>query len=617
MPLGFTSVVGARSAYIGFGVLLALMVAIFVFTNQQSQLFDDLQRSIQQRRTLVKISADLLDAETGQRGYLLTSNGLYLDPYRSAVTHIGMDLAALEDLSDGIDPDALKDLEKLVDQKLAELRATIEMHDANRAGEALALVNTGAGMAIMDQIRSHVETLSVALRQKIDARVDAARSEGNFLRLGAIFAILTALAVGASSINRLQRQLKEIAAGRDELHAANLALSAEAQSKLKLAEQLRQSQKMEVIGQLTGGLAHDFNNMLAVIASSIELAKRHMTKKDGDPQRFLDSGRQAVERAATSVHRLLAFSRQQPLSPQAIDPNRMVAGMAELLHRSLGETVKLETVLGAGLWRTQADPAQLENAIVNLAVNARDAMPDGGKLTIETNNAYLDEDYAARHIGIPAGQYVLIAISDTGLGVAPEIKERIFDPFFTTKPPGKGTGLGLSQVYGFVRQSGGHIKVYSEPGLGTTMKVYLPRHLGDEPQESGPSFETSAPQGSRGETIVVVEDDDSVRRLAVAMLVELGYRVVAFSNAASALRHFADDGPVDMLFTDVVMPEMNGRQLADAVRELRPELKVLFATGYTQNAIVHGGVLDRGVDLMVKPYPIDKLAKKIREMLDR
>jgi CheY-like chemotaxis protein len=244
-------------------------------------------------------------------------------------------------------------------------------------------------------------------------------------------------------------------------------------------------------------------------------------------------------------------------------------------------------------------------------------MPNGGKLTIETNNAYLDDDYAARHIGIPAGQYVLVAISDTGLGVAPEIKDRIFDPFFTTKPPGKGTGLGLSQVYGFVRQSGGHIKVYSEPGHGTTMKVYLPRQLGDEAPEERPSFETPAPQGSRGETIMVVEDDDSVRRLAVDMLVELGYRVVAFSNAASALRHFSEDGPVDMLFTDVVMPEMNGRQLVDAARELRPELKVLFATGYTQNAIVHGGVLDRGVDLMVKPYPIDKLAKKIREMLDR
>ncbi len=269
-------------------------------------------------------------------------------------------------------------------------------------------------------------------------------------------------------------------------------------------------------------------------------------------------------------------------------------------------------MLGAGLLqRTQADPAQLENAIVNLAVNARDAMPNGGKLTIETNNAYLDDDYAARHIGIPAGQYVLTSQFPTPVWASPPRSRTGYSILSsTTKPPGKGTGLGLSQVYGFVRQSGGHIKVYSEPGHGTTMKVYLPRQLGATSYRgSRPSFETSAPLGSRGETIVVVEDDDSVRRLAVDMLVELGYQVVAFSNAASALRHFSDDAPVDMLFTDVVMPEMNGSQLVDAARELRPALKVLFATGYTQNAIVHGGVLDRGVELD-GPSPINRQARQ-------
>jgi CheY-like chemotaxis protein len=342
-----------------------------------------------------------------------------------------------------------------------------------------------------------------------------------------------------------------------------------------------------------------------------------MAKKDGDPYRFLDAAQKGAERAATLTHRLLAFSRRQPLSPHPIDPNRMVAGMAELLHRTLGETVQLETVLGAGLWWAQADPAQLENAILNLAVNARDAMPEGGKLTIETNNAYLDDEYAARHLGVPAGQYVLIAISDTGSGIAPQIVERIFDPFFTTKPIGKGTGLGLSQVYGFVRQSGGHIKVYSELGHGTTVKIYLPRHFGDKTPETPPSLETPAPRGSGGETIVVVEDDDGVRQLAVDSLVELGYKVAAFSSAASALRHISNGAEIDVLFTDVVMPEMNGRQLAEEARKQRPELKVLFTTGYTQNAIVHGGVLDRSVDLIVKPYPVDKLAKKIREILDR
>jgi len=277
----------------------------------------------------------------------------------------------------------------------------------------------------------------------------------------------------------------------------------------------------------------------------------------------------------------------------------------------------LETVLGAGLWRTLADPMQLESAILNLAVNARDAMPEGGKLTIETNNAYLDEEYAARHIGLPAGQYVLIAISDTGVGISAEIVDRIFDPFFTTKQVGRGTGLGLSQVYGFVRQSGGHIKVYSEPGNGTTVKVYLPRYYGTELYEAGPAADGPAPRGSLQETILVVEDDDNVRQLAVDSLVEMGYKVVPASGPAAALRHLSNGEPVDVLFTDVVMPEMNGRKLAEAARKHRPNLKVLFTTGYTQNAIVHGGILDPGVDLIGKPYPGDRLARKIREMLDR
>ena len=416
-----------------------------------------------------------MDAETGQRGYLLTSDKSYLDPYNKALARIDADFGALSDLdgADGINPGDAAQLKGLANAKLAELRRTIDLLDAGQKDEALALVDTDAGKALMDRIRSQAEQVAAIQQQRMYARLDAARTEGEILRLGALAAVLTALAVGAASIGGLRRQVGEISKARDDLREANVALSAEGERRVKLAEQLRQSQKMEAIGQLTGGLAHDFNNMLAVIVSSVELAKRQLAKKDGDPYRFLDSAQKGAERAANLTHRLLAFSRQQPLSPQSVDPNRMVAGMAELLHRTLGEVVELETVLGAGLWRIEADPLQLENAILNLAVNARDAMPGGGKLTIETNNAYLDEDYAARHIGIPAGQYVLLAISDTGSGMPPEIVERIFDPFFTTKPLGAGTGLGLSQVYGFVRQSGGHIKVYSEPGHGTTVKVYL------------------------------------------------------------------------------------------------------------------------------------------------
>jgi signal transduction histidine kinase len=610
---------GTRPLYAGFAMMLILLVAIFVFVNRQAGLYANVQQSEQERALLSRVFADVVNAETGQRGYLLTADKSYLGPYDAAVGRIDADFKALADVADGGsgDPSEIEGLRGLAEQKLTELRTTIELHDSHRLDEALALVNEGRGKAIMDQIRSRVDQLSQQQQQRIARRLEAARTEGEMLRWVAVIAVLAALAVGTASIGRLRRQLAAITAARDDLRRANVDLASEVQHRAKLADQLRQSQKMEAIGQLTGGLAHDFNNMLAVIVSSVELAKRHMERKGGNPHRFLDSALAGADRAATLTHRLLAFARQQPLSPQAVDPNRMVAAMAEILHRTLGEIVQLETVLGAGLWRTFADPMQLENAILNLAVNARDAMPDGGKLTIETNNTYLDEDYAARQIGIPAGQYVLIAISDTGAGMSPEIIERIFDPFFTTKGVGKGTGLGLSQVYGFVRQSGGHIKVYSEVGHGTTVKVYLPRYYGEETYEPGPTREGHAPRGNLAETILVVEDDENVRQLATDSLIEMGYRVIASPGPADALCRLDDGEPVDVLFTDVVMPEMDGRKLAEKARRQWPKLKILFTTGYTQNAIVHGGILDHGVDLIVKPYPADKLARKIREILDR
>jgi CheY-like chemotaxis protein len=290
--------------------------------------------------------------------------------------------------------------------------------------------------------------------------------------------------------------------------------------------------------------------------------------------------------------------------------------MAELLRRTLGEAVQLETVLAGGLWRAHADATELESAILNLALNARDAMQTGGKLTIETSNAFLDDDYAARQIDIPVGQYVLIAITDTGSGMPRDVIEHVFEPFFTTKPPGQGTGLGLSQVYGFVRQSGGHVKIYSESGHGTTVKVYLPRYYGEaQTQSPAPRRADSGPM-CRGETILCVEDDERVRRLTAETLAELGYGVLQADGAAEALRQLDSNAQVDLLFTDIVMPETDGRKLADEACKRRPALKVLFTTGYTRNAIVHGGVLDPGVNLIVKPYSVEMLGRKLREIFD-
>ena len=604
--------------YVAFAALLALTVGVFAFVTQQAHDYSDARRSLEKRRILYAVFIDLLDAETGQRGYLLTDNRDYLNPYTNALGRLNSDFKSLADVTDGTsgEQSEFASLLDLADQKLTELRTTIDLQDAKRSSEALALVNANIGKNIMEQIRTTVEDLIQRERQRIDSRFREAEKEGDLLSIFAFTAILFTIAVGVDSMRRLRRQLNEIIAARDGLREANAALLAEAEQRAKIAQQLRQSQKMEAIGQLTGGLAHDFNNMLSVIISGISLAKRNLAREDGNPQRYLDAAVEGAERAATLTHRLLAFSRQQPLSPEPVDPNKLVGGMAELLHRSLGESVRLETVLGAGLWRTHADASQLESALLNLAVNARDAMPEGGKLTIETNNAFLDDEYTTSQIGVPAGQYVLIAVTDTGVGMSRDILEHAFDPFFTTKPPGKGTGLGLSQVYGFIRQSGGHIKIYSEPGHGTTVKIYLPRHYDEGVAARAAPLTVAPARGGAQETILVVEDDERVRRLAADTLAELGYRVLQADGAADGLRQLSEL-PVDLLFTDIIMSDTNGRTLADEARKHQPGLKVLFTTGYTQNAIVHGGILDPGVDLIVKPYSIDRLARKIREILDR
>ena len=373
-------------------------------------------------------------------------------------------------------------------------------------------------------------------------------------------------------------------------------------------------QKMEAVGQLTGGIAHDFNNMLAVVIGNLNMIQRRLSNDDANIGRFVAAATEGANRAATLTRRLLAFSRQQPLSPEPIEPNRLVLGMSDLLTRTLGENVAVETVLGAGLWRTQADPTQLESALVNLAVNARDAMPEGVRLTIETSNAYLDDNYAAA-AGAPSGQYVMIAVTDTGSGMAREVVDKALEPFFTTKPVGKGTGLGLSQVYGFVKQSGGHLKIYSEPGQGTTVKIYLARLAGSQAAPEPSRLAPGAPQGARRK-VLLVEDDERVRAFAEDALRELGYEVVSADGAAAALSRFERDPDIDLLLTDVVMPETNGRQLAEQLLKARPDLPVLYMTGFTRNAVVHNGMLDSGVNLMPKPFTIDQLAAKVREVLD-
>jgi PAS domain S-box-containing protein len=392
-------------------------------------------------------------------------------------------------------------------------------------------------------------------------------------------------------------------------------LEAENEARRKAEELLRQSQKMDAIGQLTGGVAHDFNNMLAVIISGTSLLERRLAKGE-DVKRLIDGISDAAYRAAGLTHRLLAFSRQLPLAPTAIDANQMVKSISELLRQTLGEATVLETVLAGGLWKTHADASQLENAILNLAINARDAMPDGGRVTIETLNCYLDDDYVGNYPDLTAGQYVMIAVSDEGTGMSPEIMEKAIDPFFTTKAVGKGTGLGLSQVYGFVKQSKGHLKLYSEIGHGTAVKIYLPRYYGSEqPVDAAAVLRQPERRGTQSEVILVVEDEDRIREVTTEALRELGYTVFHAASAKQALQILESRPEIGLLFTDIVMPDMNGRRLAEAALKLRPNLNVLYTTGYTRNAVVHNGVLDPGVNFIAKPFTFDQLGQKIREVL--
>ncbi len=473
----------------------------------------------------------------------------------------------------------------LVDPRTRDARAAI----TTRAAIAVPLVRDGTLRAI----------LSVANLEPRDWRTD---------EVGLVEE------VAARTWDALERARAEAA-----LRDLNATLEARVEERtaalLASEEALRQAQKMEAVGQLTGGIAHDFNNMLAVVLGSLDLLGRRLGDADPRARRYVEAATDGARRAATLTQRLLAFSRQQPLQPEPVDVNRLVAGMSDLLRGSLGGGIQLETVLAGGLWAVHTDPNQLENVILNLAINARDAMSGAGKVTIETHNCHLDERYVADELGVPAGQYVLVAVTDIGVGMTPEVMAKAFDPFFTTKDTGKGTGLGLSQVYGFVKQTGGHVKLYSEIGVGTTVKLYLPRLTGATVPEPAETAASSA-AGGDAELILVVDDEPGVRAVTAEALREIGYRVVEADGAAAALRLLDAHPDIALLFTDIVMPEVNGARLAELARAKRPDLKVLFTSGYTRNAVVHNGVVDPGVELIGKPFTVAALAAKVRAILD-
>ena len=618
-PKNWTSLKSLYWALVSTTVLAGLLIIATLWLLSRSHDQDEwVLHSVSVREQLLRVLMLVQRTESGQRGFLLTGNDKYLAPYGAALAQLPTALDETASLV-GDNPrqvEGLGQLRQLISDKLDELRTTIAQRQSGRTDNALALVNTDRGLQLMDLIRDRIAAMEAEENRLLVARrAEAARFE-TWLEVGTITAFLLIAGIGTLVGFFTRRSFNELETARDTLLVTNRELVAQIAGREQAEQQFRQAQKMEAIGQLSGGIAHDFNNMLGVIAAALNLMQRRIAKGDFGVERFIDSALQAAERAGTLTHRLLAFARQQPLAPAPVDANEMVKGMTDLLRSTLGGQIRIETVCTGGLWKTSADAHQLESAILNIAINARDAMPDGGKLTIETANAYLDEAYAEQHTEIAAGQFVLIAVSDTGSGMSPEVAARAFDPFFTTKPVGKGTGLGLSQVYGFIKQSRGHIKIYSEPGAGTTMKIYLPRLIGDAP-DIQPTVNGPIRGGDASDIILVVEDDPLMRRMSTDALRELGYTVLHSEGATQALAILDSNPAIKLLFTDVVMPEVNGRKLADEALRRRPDLRVIFTTGYTQNAVVHGGVLDAGVNLLSKPFTLEQLATKVRAVLDQ
>jgi PAS domain S-box-containing protein len=471
------------------------------------------------------------------------------------------------------------------------VRSYLAVPVVSRSGEVIG--GLFFGHALTGQFREEHERLVVGAAGQVANAIDNAR-------------LFRSAEVELAERRRAEAALQELNAGLEQKVATEIA------ERLKAEEALRQSQKMEALGQLTGGVAHDFNNLLQVISGNLQLLAKDVSGNVRAARR-IDNALAGVQRGSKLASQLLAFGRRQPLEPKVINIGRFLVAMEELLRRTLSDNIEIETIRSGGLWNILVDPTQIENAMLNLAINARDAMADGGKLTIEAGNAFLDDTYARQHADVSAGQYVMLAVTDTGSGMSADIMEQVFEPFFSTKPVGKGTGLGLSMVYGFVKQSGGHIKIYSEPGQGTTVKLYFPRVHRSEDLVAEADF---GPVIGGSETILVAEDDEQVRATVVEMLGDLGYAVLKAKDAAGALSVIESGIAVDLLFTDVVMPgPLKSTELARHARERLPNLAVLFTSGYTENSIVHGGRLDPGVELLSKPYTREALARKLRQVI--
>jgi signal transduction histidine kinase/CheY-like chemotaxis protein len=557
------------------------------------------------------LAALLRRAESGERGFLLTGDEQFLEPLEKLKAKMNAQIEDLRDLV-GDNPRqlrALDELAPLAKERIEILEVRVQTMKEGHASQAIAMVASGDGKRLMDRITLLLDQMVQDEERLFHKRQQTYLSASEALEIVFGFLFLAIVGSGLFILFSAQRQIRELNSAYDQaVEQSNLRLQAEAQ--------LRQSQKLEALGHLAGGIAHDFNNLLAVIVASLNILRR---KANGVPgcEELCSSAEGSADRAARLVRRLLAFSREQPLDPKVLDPNELIEGMSDILKRTLGATIEIETHLAKGLWRTCLDGHELENAILNLVVNARDAMPQGGRIVVSTENAVIDERSRAKNPDIEPGQYVLITVTDTGEGMTPDVAARAFDPFFTTKPVGRGTGLGLSQVHGFAKQSNGQVKIYSETGRGTSVKLFFPRFLGDLPSVDSPlDAEANLPLGKSEDVLLIVDDDEVARRLTVLAARELGYSVLEAGDSPSAIATLKSHPEINLLVTDVVMPGVDGAKLSREAVFRRHNLRVLYVTGYPRSFLV-GRDLQRDARVLSKPFTFAQFAQAVRNAIER
>ncbi|GLQ89804.1 CHASE3 domain-containing protein [Dyella flagellata] len=591
----------------GFLLLLQACALAILASVNSAHAFRLASQSLEARHAIEKLSNEVKDAETGQRGYLLTGKSDYLVPYHGAGKELDQTCSRLQTLMARTDTQLriLDQLHAVIGQKMAELEHTIQLYDTSGPASALAIVNDDHGLALMTQIRALVRQLDDGEEHLEQSRLQQFHLQQQML-VGAIIAsTLVAFLLGIFVIRQGERQHTELA-------LKNAVLKEQIHQQAATEAQLRHVQKMDTLGQLTGGIAHDFNNMLAVVVGNLEIAQLRLERGVGDAGKFIGNALLGAGKAADLTKRLLAFSRRQALRPTAVDVNACVHEMSTILTRTLGENIAIKLDLADLSWPAYVDRTQLESAILNLAVNSRDAMDSRGQLIITTANASFDQQHAGQNEGMLAGDYVMVSVADTGQGMTPEVMQRVFEPFFTTKAVGRGTGLGLSQIHGFVLQSNGHIAMESTPGAGTTIKLYLPRapmannHHGEH---------ADTPVSALPHVVLVVEDDPDVRELAKGVLEELGYTALEADGAEAAEQVLREHPEVSILLTDVVMPGPSGVTLAREMTKRYPELRVLLMSGYPRDIIDRTQRNDQ-TRLLAKPFTIRELAEALRATLN-